>query len=339
MPRQCVAWPTRAPQQSPQRVGVAPLSASDPAALPNAQARLRNDSNRGFNALYDAQNGNEGHYHLPADQGAQSEDCLYLNVWTPHPARMPGRGLPVLFYIHGGAYNNGTVNADLYDGARLARQGVVVVTVNHRLNAFGYLELGELAGPAYRESGNVGMLDLVLALKWVRENVAAFGGDAGRVLIFGQSGGGAKCATLMAMESARGLFHRVLTMSGRRSGACRSARLPPTQKAALAAMDVTGPVTGEVTPAMLEALTMEQIQAGASTTGNWLPVVDNAVLLREQFDPDAPGMSAAVPMMLGNTRDEVMGLTAWLQAGLTWDTLPGELGTQLAVFKGPYQVE
>ena len=142
----------------------------------------------------------------------QSEDCLHLNVFTPGLRDRKKR--PVLLYIHGGAYNNGTVNSDLYDGRRLCQRGdVVVVTVNHRLNAFGYLYLGDLA-PEYKESGNAGQLDLVLALKWVKENAAEFGADPARVLIFGQSGGGAKCAALMATPVAHGLFHRVMTMSG-----------------------------------------------------------------------------------------------------------------------------
>ncbi len=146
------------------------------------------------------------------DQGVQSEDCLHLNVWTPGLRDKKKR--PVLVYFHGGAYNNGTVNSDLYDGKRLCHRGdVVVVTVNHRLNAFGYMYLGDLA-PEYAESGNAGQLDLVLALKWVKENIAEFGGDPTRVLIFGQSGGGAKCAALMATPVAKGLFHRVMTMSG-----------------------------------------------------------------------------------------------------------------------------
>ena len=111
----------------------------------------------------------------PRDQGVQSEDCLHLNVFTP--GLRDGKKRPVLVYFHGGAYNNGTVNSDLYDGKRLCHRGdVVVVTVNHRLNAFGYMYLGDLA-PEYAESGNAGQLDLVLALKWVKENIAEFGGD------------------------------------------------------------------------------------------------------------------------------------------------------------------
>ena len=321
-PRPCTEWPARAPQQSPARAEAA-------GARPQTQEQA---TNAGLNALFVPAG---EHYHLPADQGVQSEDCLYLNVWTS--GLHDGRKRPVLFYIHGGAFNNGTVNADLYDGTRLAERGdVVVVTVNHRLNAFGYLELAGLPGLAgkYRDSGNVGMLDLVLALKWVRANAAAFGGDASRVTIFGQSGGGAKCATLMTMESARGLFHRVLTMSGQQVWGVPVVLATRRAKAALTAMGITG----EVTPELLDGLTVEQIQAGARTTNSWLPVVDDVVLTRDPFEPDAPKMSAAVPMILGNTKDEIMGSQVWRQAGLTWETLPAELAKQINEFRGPYTV-
>src|SRR5215831_15438640 len=141
------------------------------------------------------------------------EDCLWLNVWTP--ALRDGRKRPVMFYIHGGAYNNGSGSSPLYDGVRLCKRGdVVVVTVNHRLNAFGYLYLARFGGAELADSGNVGQLDLVLALKWVRENITEFGGDPNKIMVFGQSGGGAKIATLMAMPAAKDLFHRAATMSG-----------------------------------------------------------------------------------------------------------------------------
>ena len=144
---------------------------------------------------------------------ASSEDCLVLNVWTPGSADAARR--PVMVYIHGGAYASGSGSSPLYDGVRLARRrGVVLVTLNHRLNVFGYGFLAQIAGPAFADSGNAGMLDLVLALRWVRANIAAFGGDPGCVTVFGQSGGGAKIATLMAMPAAAGLFHRAITMSG-----------------------------------------------------------------------------------------------------------------------------
>ncbi len=311
-PLPCTAWPTRAPQQSPERAATPP----NPAAA-------------GFNALEDA----PIHYHLPPDQGSQSEDCLHLNVWTPSVGNS-ARRRPVLFYIHGGAYNNGTANADLYDGTRLAKRDVVVVTVNHRLNAFGYLYLGEL-NPRYKDSGNVGQLDLVLALKWVRDNIAAFGGDPGNVTIFGQSGGGAKCATLMAMPAAKGLFHKVLTMSGQQVWAAPKNLSTDRARDALAAMGITGEVTAE----KLNALTVEQIQMGARTTGNWLPVKDDVILLRDPFDPDAPPQSAAIPMILGNTKDEVAGPNYWQRTSMTWDTLTPGLAKAIAPFKGPYRVQ
>ena len=142
----------------------------------------------------------------------QSEDCLYLNVWTPEAD--PRARRPVMVYFHGGAYTSGTVTDPLTHGARLAATGdAVVVTVNQRLNALGYLWLSPL-GPRFADSGNLGQLDLICALRWVRDHIAAFGGDPARVMVFGQSGGGAKIATLMAMPAAAGLFHSAATMSG-----------------------------------------------------------------------------------------------------------------------------
>src|SRR3546814_8383275 len=119
-----------------------------------------------------------------------------------------------MVYFHGGAYSTGSVTDPVNDGAKLAARGdVVVVTVNHRLNALGYLYLARL-DPRFPDSGNVGQLDLIAALRWVQRNIAAFGGDPGNVTVFGQSGGGAKIATLMAMPAAKGLFHKAITMSG-----------------------------------------------------------------------------------------------------------------------------
>ena len=189
--KECTAFTTMAPQLVAARAG-----GPRPAASPTGNAPTSASGVPG----------------VVRDVGVQSEDCLHLNVFTQ--GLRDGKKRPVLLYIHGGAYNNGTVNSDLYDGKRLCHRGdVVVVTVNHRLNAFGYLYLGDLA-PEFADSGNAGQLDLVLALKWVKENIAEFGGDPSRVLIFGQSGGGAKCAALMATPAAKGLFHRVMTMSG-----------------------------------------------------------------------------------------------------------------------------
>ena len=141
------------------------------------------------------------------------EDCLVLNVWT--------RGLddggrrPVMVWLHGGGFRSGSGSSPLYDGVNLANRGdVVVVTINHRLNVFGYLELGDLAGEAFADAGNAGMLDIVQALAWVRDNIARFVGDPATVTIFGESGGGRKVSTLLAMPGARGLFHRAIIQSG-----------------------------------------------------------------------------------------------------------------------------
>src|SRR5690242_6261331 len=149
----------------------------------------------------------------PADSSPESEDCLTLNVWTPGIG--DGAKRPVMVWLHGGAFAYGSGNRAVTDGANLARRGdVVVVSVNHRLNIFGSLDLADVGGERYAHSGNAGMLDLVAALEWVRDNIQAFGGDPGNVTIFGESGGGGKVSILLAMPSARGLFHRATIQSG-----------------------------------------------------------------------------------------------------------------------------
>jgi para-nitrobenzyl esterase len=147
------------------------------------------------------------------DDGYPGEDCLRLNIWSPG---LSGKPRPVMFWIHGGGYETGSSQElPAYDGERLARRGdVVFVSVNHRLGAFGFLDLSQFGDARYGLSGNAGQLDLVTALEWVRDNIAAFGGDPGNVTIFGQSGGGAKVSTLMAMPSAKGLFHKAIVQSG-----------------------------------------------------------------------------------------------------------------------------
>src|SRR5664280_2223640 len=264
-----------------------------------------------------------------AEPSVQSEDCLHLNVWTAGLRDQKKR--PVLVYFHGGAYNNGTVNSDLYDGRRLVHRGdVVVVTVNHRLNAFGYMYLGDLA-PEYAQSGNAGQLDLVLALKWVRDNIAEFGGDRSRVLSVGQSGGGAKCAALMAAPAAKGLFHRVMTMSGQQIKGASMEIASGRTKTVLEKMRVA---PGKDLAAQLNALTMEQIQDGArAVSSDWLPVVDNVVLSRNPFDPDAPALSEMAPMVLGNTHDETNVAS---REAMTWETAPAALKSAVSEYLGPY---
>jgi para-nitrobenzyl esterase len=150
----------------------------------------------------------------PVDATPESEDCLTLNLWTPGLG--DGGKRPVMVWLHGGAFACGSANRAVTDGANLARRGdVVVVGVNHRLNIFGFLDLADLGGAQWAHSGNTGMLDIVAALRWVRDNIAAFGGDPGNVTIFGESGGGGgKVRVLLAMSDARGLFHRAVIQSG-----------------------------------------------------------------------------------------------------------------------------
>ena len=144
-----------------------------------------------------------------ATNTGESEDCLALNVWTPGVA--DGKKRPVMVWMHGGGYSQFSGSSPAYDGVRLCQRGdVVLVTLNHRLNLFGYLYLAQLGGPQFADSGNVGQLDLIFALQWVQANIANFGGDPGRVMIFGESGGGGKVSTLMAMPAAKGLFHRAI---------------------------------------------------------------------------------------------------------------------------------
>jgi para-nitrobenzyl esterase len=249
----------------------------------------------------------------------------------------------VLFYIHGGAYNGGTVNSVLYDGTRLCSRGdVVVVTVNHRLNAFGFLYLAGITNdPAYTDSGNVGMLDLVLALRWVKDNIAAFGGDPNRVTIFGQSGGGAKCATLMAMPPARGLFHRVMTMSGQQVMAAPESIATARSRDFLARLGLSQ-ISGEKLRSALNGIPVEQLQAAARVSSAWLPVVDGRSLPRDPFSPDAPPISNDVPMILGNTHDETRGLIGGAQPALfslTWEELPGALEKNIGAYLGSVKPE
>jgi para-nitrobenzyl esterase len=237
-----------------------------------------------------------------------SEDCLFLNVWTPGVG--DGAKRPVMVWLHGGGFAYGSGSWPVYDGHNLAKKGdVVVVTVNHRLNVFGYLHLGALAGKRYAQSGNAGMLDLVTALEWVRDNAAAFGGDAGNVTIFGESGGGVKVSTLMAMPAARGLFHRAVVQSG--PGLRGVERDAATQLATsvLDELDVAADDAQALAqvPAekVLAAAFAATASAGPAGAMRLAPVVDGAVLPRHPFEPDAPRETADVPMLVGWNKDEM----------------------------------
>jgi para-nitrobenzyl esterase len=250
------------------------------------------------------------------------EDCLHLNVWTP--AIEDGGRRPVLVWFHPGAFSSDTSNRIETDGARLARRGgAVVVTVNHRLNAFGHLYLAPFGGPELADSGNVGMLDLVLALRWVRDNIAGFGGNPANVTIFGQSGGGAKAATLMAMPEAAGLFHKVWTMSGQQVTASRTTTATTHARQLLDAIGVAPDRTD-----ILRTMPMERIVKASRAPVYLGPVKDGRSLPRDPFDPDAPPQSARLPMVLGNTHDETRTLIGRGDPSifaLSWETLRPKL--------------
>ncbi len=267
----------------------------------------------------------------------QSEDCLFLNVWTP---ALSGRR-PVMVYIHGGAYNTGSGSTPVTDGARLAAHGdVVVVTLNHRLNAFGYCYL---AAHGFPDSGNVGQLDLILALEWVRDNIDRFGGDPDCVTVFGQSGGGAKIATLMAMPAARGLFHRAATMSGQQvtaSGPLNATRRTDAYLAALGLDDTSARNVATLPAARLvEALAPTDPVLGFGSL-YFGPVLDERHLMRHPFYPDAAPQSLAIPMMIGNTHDETRGFVGADRSlfSLTWEEVPARLATAMRVDILPEQV-
>ncbi|WOI52396.1 carboxylesterase/lipase family protein [Parvularcula sp. LCG005] len=260
----------------------------------------------------------------------QSEDCLFLNVWTPGVA--DGAKRPIMVYFHGGAYNGGSGSDPLYDGRRLAEiHDVVVVTVNHRLNVFGYLYLPVLTGGKFPDSGNTGIWDLVLALEWVRDNADAIGGDAKRVMVFGQSGGGAKIATMMAAPAAKGLFHSAATMSGQQVTACGplngTARAGAVLNQLGIAPDDIGALVNLPTERLLDG--MEARDPVNPEFGVYMgPVLDEIFLKRHPFWPDAPAQSADIPMILGNTKDETRNLIGRREPDafdMEWDELPARL--------------
>ncbi|MDZ4760335.1 MAG: carboxylesterase family protein [Alphaproteobacteria bacterium] len=252
-----------------------------------------------------------------------TEDCLFLNVWTPEATNAKAR--PVLVWYHGGGFATGSGSSYAYDGVRLAKRGdVVVVTVNHRLNQFGYLNLAGF-GPQFADSGAAGALDMVLSLEWVRDNIAAFGGDPGNVLIFGESGGGSKVSTLMAMDGAKGLFHRAVVQSGPR---IRHAEPADSGKAAEEVVSKLGLTAATID--QIRTLPVADIQAAAQGVGGAGsgPVLDGRSITRHPFDPDGPPQSADVPLLIGSNRTEGTSLEGGSNAALfdvTFDTLPAEI--------------
>lgn len=251
--------------------------------------------------------------YLPCYQDGrpQSEDCLVINVWTP-AAGDNMANLPVMLWFHGGAFENESASEWIFDGHNLAKTGnIVLVTLNHRLNFFGYSYLAGSGGKEYASSGNVGQLDLVAAMQWVQENIRNFGGNPGNVTIFGESGGGGKVSTIMGMPAARGLFHKAIVQSGSFLTAAK-----PREATQVADMlyDLTGVKRGDLSA--LQALSTDrmrdayiQFSKRNAPPGERLqlrlgPVVDGMVVPRDPWAPAAPSNVADIPMIIGITGEE-----------------------------------
>jgi para-nitrobenzyl esterase len=232
----------------------------------------------------------------------ESEDCLKLNVFTPGT---DNRARPVMVWMHGGGFTSGSGNYLIYDGTCLAKkEDVVVVSVTHRLNIFGFLHLADIGGEQWAGATNVGMQDLVAALQWVQDNIAAFGGDPSRVTIFGQSGGGGKTTTLMAMPSARGLFHRAIAQSGAALRGISATDASAATERFLAKLGLNNTQLDR-----LQGLSPKQIQEAyysAPVIPGFAsgPVIDGVIIPRHQWDPTAPEFSADVPLLAGSTATE-----------------------------------
>jgi para-nitrobenzyl esterase len=247
----------------------------------------------------------------PVDKLPVGEDCLTLHVWTPG---LDGAKRPVMVWLHGGAFSYGSANSPRYDSTNLARRNdVVVVAVNHRLNIFGHLDLSAVGGEKFAQSGNVGVLDLVAALQWVRDHAARFGGDPGNVTIFGQSGGGGKVTALLAMPSAKGLFHKAVIESG---ASVRFAERERTTQLAAAVMKQLGIGANQLDD--LQTLPIAKLQEAIGPAQktlpkpryplldryNFGPVIDGKVLPAQPYDPAATTLSDDIPLMIGGTRTE-----------------------------------
>ena len=244
----------------------------------------------------------------------QSENCLALNVWTP--GVKDGGKRPVMVWLHGRGFAQGAGSETMYNGANLARHSdVVVVTINHRLNVFGYLHLADIAGEAYAGSGVAGMLDAVLALEWVRDNIEMFGGDPGRVTIFGESGGGRKVSVMMAMPVAKGLFHGAIIQSSPGLRGVPAKDATDLAERLLAKLDIKADQIEKLqqVPAqqLLEVISTLSPQEpdrrrliGAGGAMNLAPVVDGNYLPANPFDPVAAPTAANVPLIIGTNRDE-----------------------------------
>ncbi|MEO7019791.1 MAG: carboxylesterase/lipase family protein [Ktedonobacteraceae bacterium] len=239
-----------------------------------------------------------------SEQAPISEDCLYLNIWSP---RADEKKRPVMVWIHGGAFIIGSGSQPDYDGTSFAQQGdVVVVTLNYRLGVLGFLQLGDFAGAEYASAGNLGLLDQIAALKWVRENIAVFGGDPNNVTIFGESAGAMSIGALLAMPASKGLFQKAILESGAAHNVQDRAS---ATKAASELLDILGLSTHEV--AALTHIPLQKLLAAQTTLltknplGGIRPVVDGKDIPELPVQAIAGGVAKDVAILIGTNRDEM----------------------------------
>jgi para-nitrobenzyl esterase len=242
-------------------------------------------------------------------QPQNSEDSLYLNVWTP--GADDGRR-PVMVWVHGGAFVNGSGTTPWYDGTRFADHGdVVIVTINYRLGAFGFLHLADLFGDEFAGSGNVGILDQVAALEWVRDNIEAFGGDAANVTVFGESAGGGSVGTLLGTPAARGLFAGAIPQSGASSWWSTRERATDVARRLVDTLQVapgdTQALRSKTTDEILAAQAVAGLALGSMTDTQlpFQPVVDGTVLPQSPLDAVASGNAQGVRVLVGTNRHEM----------------------------------
>jgi para-nitrobenzyl esterase len=239
----------------------------------------------------------------------ESEDCLVLNIWTP--ALNDGGKRPVMFWCHGGGFRSGSASSRLYDGTNLSRRGdVVVVSINHRLNVLGFTHLDDVAGRAFEGSGTAGMTDIVHALEWVRANIERFGGDPSNVTVFGQSGGGRKVGTLLAMPSAKGLFHRAIDESGPTIRLVEREQATRMTVRLLAELGIERSRAASLQTVALDRLMSAYFRASRGMdreqlTAGFAPVVDGRAIPQHPFHPAASAVSAGVPLIIGANRTEM----------------------------------
>ncbi|WP_206663441.1 carboxylesterase/lipase family protein [Aurantiacibacter suaedae] len=243
-------------------------------------------------------------------QQAQSEDCLALNVWTSTLDANARR--PVMVWLHGGGFVSGSASTAVHDGRNLARDAeVVVVSLNHRLNVLGFTHLDD---PEFADSGNAGMLDITLALRWVQENIARFGGDPDNVTVFGYSGGGQKVSTLLAMPGARGLFHKAIVQSGQNPLLLSRDQAAGNTRALYAELGLTqGDARGlqsVALPSLMAAFSRVWTAPPRQTWGfpaRFSPLVDGRIVPAHPYE--AVDLSADVPLIIGSMREEMAGFT------------------------------